>query len=110
MTESRARYTSEEAALMVGSRFDLVLIASQRVRELKRGHRSTLNTKAGDFAGSNRLKHMTEAMCHIDRIKGSDERKVYFSKNRDCDTESYIKYRIGLNQIEYSLPTADDEE
>ena len=47
MTESRARYTSEEAALMVGSRFDLVLIASQRVRELKRGHRSTLNTKAG---------------------------------------------------------------
>ena len=47
MTESRARYTSEEAALMVGSRFDLVLIASQRVRELKRGHRSTLNTKEG---------------------------------------------------------------
>jgi DNA-directed RNA polymerase subunit omega len=32
---------------MVGSRFDLVLIASQRVRELKRGHRSTLNTKEG---------------------------------------------------------------
>ena len=47
MTESRARYTSEEAAHMVGSRFDLVLIAAQRVRELKRGHRSTLNTKAG---------------------------------------------------------------
>jgi predicted ATP-dependent serine protease len=67
-------------------------------------------TKAGDFAGSNRLKHMTEAMCHIDRIKGSDSRKVYFSKNRDCDTESYIKYRIGLNQVEYSLPDADDEE
>ena len=47
MTESRARYTSEEAANMVGNRFELVLIASQRVRELKRGHRSTLNTKAG---------------------------------------------------------------
>ena len=67
-------------------------------------------TKAGDFAGSNRLKHMTEAMCHIDRIKGSDSRKIYFSKNRDCDTESYIKYRIGLNQIEYSLPDADESE
>jgi predicted ATP-dependent serine protease len=67
-------------------------------------------TKAGDFAGSNRLKHMTEAMCHIDRIKGSDARKVYFSKNRDCDTESYIKYRIGFNQVEYSLPEADEEE
>ena len=47
MSQSRARYTSEEAANMVGNRFDLVLIASQRVRELKRGHRSTLNTKAG---------------------------------------------------------------
>ena len=32
---------------MVGSRFDLVLIASHRVRELKRGYRSTLNTKSG---------------------------------------------------------------
>ena len=32
---------------MIGNRFDLVLIASHRVRELKRGHRSTLNTKAG---------------------------------------------------------------
>ncbi len=47
MTESRARYTSEDAVNMVGNRFDLVLIASQRVRELKRGHRSTLVTKAG---------------------------------------------------------------
>jgi DNA-directed RNA polymerase subunit omega len=47
MTESRARYTSEEAVNMVENRFDLVLIAAQRVRELKRGHRSTLNTKAG---------------------------------------------------------------
>jgi DNA-directed RNA polymerase subunit omega len=47
MSQSRARYTSEEAALMVGNRFDLVLIASQRVRELKRGHRSMLTTKSG---------------------------------------------------------------
>ena len=67
-------------------------------------------TKAGDFAGSNRLKHMTEAMCHIDRIKGSDSRKIYFSKNRDCDTESYIKYRIEFSKVEYSLPEADEEE
>ena len=47
MSESRARYTSEDAARMVGNHFDLVLIASQRVRELKSGHRSMLNTKAG---------------------------------------------------------------
>jgi len=47
MSQSRARYSSEEAALAVGNRFDLVLIAAQRVRELKRGHRSLLNTKSG---------------------------------------------------------------
>ena len=45
--ESRVRYTSEEAVNQVGNRFDLVLIASQRVRELKRGHKSKLTTKAG---------------------------------------------------------------
>ena len=47
MSQSRARYSSEEAALAVGNRFDLVLIAAQRVRELKRGHRSMLTTKSG---------------------------------------------------------------
>ena len=66
-------------------------------------------TKAGDFAGSNRLKHMTEAMCHLERIKDSDSRKVYFSKNRDNSIDFHITYRIGLNQVEYSLPEADEE-
>jgi len=33
-----ARYTSEKAAEMVGNKFDLVLIASARARELKRGY------------------------------------------------------------------------
>jgi len=47
MSESRARYTSEEAAIAVGNRFDLILIASQRVRELRNGHRAKLTTKAG---------------------------------------------------------------
>ena len=47
MTESRARYTSEEAVTAVGNRYDLVLIASKRVRELKRGHRPKVITKAG---------------------------------------------------------------
>lgn len=47
MSESRVRYTSEDAVNMVGNRFDLVLIASHRVRELRRGYRSTLKTKAG---------------------------------------------------------------
>jgi hypothetical protein len=32
-----ARYTSEKAAEMVGGRFNLVLVAAQRARELKNG-------------------------------------------------------------------------
>ena len=33
-----ARYSSEKAVEQVGNRFDLVLIASVRARELKRGY------------------------------------------------------------------------
>jgi DNA-directed RNA polymerase omega subunit len=47
MSESRAKYTSELAVNKVGNRFDLILIAAQRVRELKQGHRSKLSTKLG---------------------------------------------------------------
>jgi DNA-directed RNA polymerase subunit omega len=44
-TESRVRYTSQTAVDMVGNRYDLVLIASARVRELQKGHRPKLETK-----------------------------------------------------------------
>jgi len=39
--------TSQEAAAMVGGQFNLVLIMSLRVRELKRGHAPKITTKAG---------------------------------------------------------------
>ena len=42
-----ARITSEKAAAAVGNRFDLVLIAAQRVRELKNGSRPLIATKNG---------------------------------------------------------------
>lgn len=47
MSESRARYTSEEAVNQVGNRFDLVLIASSRVRELRKGYKPKIVTKEG---------------------------------------------------------------
>ena len=37
-----ARITSEEASRQVGSKYDLVLIASRRVRELRNGHAPTI--------------------------------------------------------------------
>lgn len=42
-----ARITSEKAVEAVGNRFDLVLIASLRVRELKRGFKPRVVTKNG---------------------------------------------------------------
>jgi DNA-directed RNA polymerase omega subunit len=44
-----ARYTSQEAAKQAGGLFDLVLIASQRVRELKRGSVAKVNSKSGEI-------------------------------------------------------------
>lgn len=40
-----ARYTSEKAAEMAGGRFQLVLMASHRARELKNGHAQRVEGK-----------------------------------------------------------------
>jgi len=42
-----ARITSQEAAKQAGGLFDLVLIASQRARELKRGSQPMIKTDNG---------------------------------------------------------------
>jgi DNA-directed RNA polymerase subunit omega len=42
-----ARITSELAVEQVGNRFDLVLIAAQRARELKRGDMPKITSKNG---------------------------------------------------------------
>ena len=44
-----ARYTSEAAAAMFGSRFDMVLGASQRSRELKNGSLPRVDGKDASF-------------------------------------------------------------
>jgi len=47
MTDTRVQYSCEAAVTMVENRFDLVLIAATRVRELKSGHKSKLGGKSG---------------------------------------------------------------
>ncbi len=44
-----ARITSEDAVAQVGNRFDLILIASMRARELKRGDMPKVNSKSGNL-------------------------------------------------------------
>jgi DNA-directed RNA polymerase subunit omega len=45
-----ARYTSEAAVEQIGNRFNLVLAASQRTRELKDGHMQRVEGKDANFA------------------------------------------------------------
>jgi hypothetical protein len=65
-------------------------------------------TKQGDFAGSNRLKHMTDAMCHIERSKDGLQRKMYFSKNRDCDKDFDVYFTIHKDSVYYSYETISE--
>ena len=60
-------------------------------------------TKAGDFAGSNRLKHMTDAMAHVERSKDGLERTIHFSKNRDCDKDFKIFFSIYKDGVHYAF-------
>ena len=41
------KQASEAAVLAVGNRYDLVLIATQRVRELRKGHQPKVKTNSG---------------------------------------------------------------
>jgi len=66
-------------------------------------------TKAGDFAGSNRLKHMTDAMCHIERSKESNQRLMYFSKNRDCEKDFDLYFTIQKDSVHYSYETIKED-
>jgi len=59
-------------------------------------------TKAGEFLGSNKLKHMTDAMALIKRNKDGLERTVHFSKNRDCDKDFKIYFAIHNDAVHYT--------
>jgi DNA-directed RNA polymerase subunit omega len=72
--ESRIRYTSEEAVNQVGNRFDLVLIASARVRELKRGHRPKIITKAGHTVTA--LQEIEQGLVGREYLKRIGEKKI----------------------------------
>lgn len=65
-------------------------------------------TKAGDFAGSNRIKHMTDSMCHIERAKDNLGRSMHFTKNRDCDKDFKMYFAIHNDSVFYSYETTNE--
>ena len=63
-------------------------------------------TKQGEFAGSNRIKHMTTAMAQL-RFDGKDrdaERYIEFSKNRRGAVGEKIYFDLGRGGcVDYSF-------
>ena len=59
-------------------------------------------TKSDEFAGSNRLKHMMEAYCAVERSKDGLERSMHFEKNRDCDKDFKIFFSIYNDGVHYA--------
>jgi DNA repair protein RadA/Sms len=60
-------------------------------------------TKSDEFVGSNRLKHMMEAYCAIERSKDGLERSMHFEKNRDCDKDFKIYFSIYNGGVYYTF-------
>lgn len=75
--------TSETATLAVNSRYDLVLIASRRVRELRNGHAPTVPVDRADNEMSIALKEIEQGNVGRD----------YLHKNPNIQTERQRKTR-----------------
>jgi DNA-directed RNA polymerase subunit omega len=76
-----ARITSQEAGRVIGSLYDLVLIASRRVRELRNGHAPMVEKRYGD---------LVTALSEIEEGKvGRD----YLLKNPNLERENRRKSR-----------------
>jgi DNA-directed RNA polymerase subunit omega len=62
-----SRISSEKAVQQVGNRYDLILIAAARVRELRRGHKPKLETKHGPMLTA--LSEIEEGKVTRDYLK-----------------------------------------
>ena len=67
------RQTSEAAVLAIGNRYDLVLIASARVREFQQGHKPKLATTNARFVTA--LREIEEGLIGIEYLKKVRETK-----------------------------------
>lgn len=65
-------------------------------------------TKEGEFRGSNRIKHMTDAMAHIGKPNINAARSIYFSKNRDCDKDFRMSFTINSDSLTYNYENDDE--
>lgn len=77
-----ARITSEAASKAVGSKYDLILIASRRVRELRHGHAPLISDP-----------HRSEIITALREIEQHKVGREYLLKNPNIDRETKRKSR-----------------
>ena len=75
-----ARITSEEASRAVGSKYDLILIASRRVRELRNG-----------YAPEIKDPHRSEIVTALREIEQGKIGRDYLLKNPNIERETKRK-------------------
>lgn len=76
-----ARITSESASKAVGSKYDLVLIASRRVRELRHGYAPMVEP------------HANEIITALREIEEGKVGREYLLKNPNIDRDAKRKSR-----------------
>jgi predicted ATP-dependent serine protease len=64
-------------------------------------------TKSGEFAGTMRSKHMTDAMAEITVDKEGIIRTIQFSKNRDNAISQKLEFTIS-DTVVFSYPTVEE--
>lgn len=72
-----ARITSEEASRQVGSKYDLVLIASRRVRELRNGHAPSIPNP-----------HLSAVITALREVEQGQVGREYLMKNPNIERDN----------------------
>ena len=75
-----ARISSEEAGLAIGSKYDTVLVASRRVRELRNGHAPMIPNP-----------HHSEIITALREIEQGKVGREYLLKNPNIERETKRK-------------------
>ena len=73
-----ARISSEQAVNQIGNRYDLILVAAQRVRELKEGHKPKVVTKHGaTLTALTEIENGLVTRDYLQRLKTKPKKEKY---------------------------------
>jgi DNA repair protein RadA/Sms len=60
-------------------------------------------TKSGEFAGSNKLKHLVDAALEMRKDKNTEETYAIFTKNRNGNSDMRFTYQLNNTNIYYGV-------